>query len=134
QSGHQLELLASDDPGAEVLETVAGETAVTKRVTALLGMDFKTFCRSVLLAQNRFAEFLLAKPAERDQVLKGVFGLERLDRAYGVAKERLAAIRAELDAVAGELDRIADARDRLPGAKEAEERAAARAQRLEAAA
>jgi exonuclease SbcC len=121
QSGHQLERLASDDVGAERLEAVSGDGAVTERVTALLGMDFKTFCRSVLLAQNRFAEFLHARPAERDQVLKGVFGFERLDRAHEIAKARLAAAAAELEGIAAERDRIADARERLPDA-EAEER------------
>ena len=117
QSGHQLERLASDDADAERLETVSGESAVTQRVTALLGMDFKTFCRSVLLAQNRFAEFLNARPTERDQVLKGVFGLERLDRAHEIAKARLASANAELDAFAAERGRIADARERLPDAE-----------------
>ena len=123
QSGHQLERLTGDGPGAASLETVSGETNVTQRVTTLLGMDFKTFCRSVLLAQNRFAEFLAARPAERDQVLKGVFGLERLDRAHEIAKARLAAARAELDGIDAERERIAGARERLPGA-EAEEKAA----------
>ena len=52
-------------------------------------MDFKAFCRSVLLAQNRFSEFLKATPAQRDEVLKGVFGYERLDEAQRVAKSRL---------------------------------------------
>jgi exonuclease SbcC len=132
QSGHQLERLASDDEDAERLESVAGEAAVTSRVTALLGMDFKTFCRSVLLAQNRFAEFLHARPGERDQVLKGVFGLERVDRAHEVAKGRLSAARAELDAVAIEMGRVADARARLPEAEAEEKDAGERATRLTA--
>jgi len=132
QSGHQLERLASDEADAERLETVSGEAAVTRRVTALLGMDFKTFCRSVLLAQNRFAEFLNARPADRDQVLKGVFGLERLDRAHEIAKARLAAAGAELDGIATERRRIDDARDRLPGAEADEKAAEERVTRLAA--
>ena len=36
---------------------------MNERIEQILGMDFKTFCRSVLLAQNRFAEFLKATPA-----------------------------------------------------------------------
>jgi len=130
QSGHQLERLASDDPDAERLEIVSGEAAVTQRVTALLGMDFKTFCRSVLLAQNRFAEFLNARPADRDQVLKGVFGLERLDRAHEIAKARLATARAELEGIEADRERIADASDRLPGVEAEQQGAAERVARL----
>jgi len=132
QSGHQLERLASDEDDADRLETVSGEAAVTRRVTALLGMDFKTFCRSVLLAQNRFAEFLNARPADRDQVLKGVFGLERLDGAHGVAKARLAAADAELEGMAVERERIDDARERLPAAEAEEKEAGERVARLTA--
>ena len=51
-------------------------------------MDFKAFCRSVLLAQNRFSEFLKATPTDRDKVLKGVFGYERARRGASVAAER----------------------------------------------
>ncbi len=63
-SGHQLELLADDDPDAQVLEVRdAARAPMNERIEQLLGMDFKTFCRSVLLAQNRFTEFLKATPA-----------------------------------------------------------------------
>src|SRR5262249_21630870 len=64
-SGHQLERLATDDAEAAVDERVQQEALVTERVEQLLGMDFKAFCRSVLLAQNRFSDFLKATPGER---------------------------------------------------------------------
>ncbi len=128
-SGHQLELLTSDGPDAAVVETVTLEAAMTERVEQLLGMDFKTFCRSVLLAQNRFSEFLKATPAQRDAVLKGVFGFERLDDALRVAKSRVERIDLELAALAKERERIADAR---AGLEEARDRAAATRARLQA--
>src|ERR1700693_4402248 len=89
QAGHTLALLGSDEAEPEVLETVTGERAVNDRVAQLLGMDFSAFCRSVLLAQNRFSEFLHATPTERDRVLKSVFGYDRLGAAHDVAKSRL---------------------------------------------
>ena len=58
---------------------------MNERIERLLGMDFDAFCRSVLLAQNRFAEFLRATRAERERVLKGVFGYERFDAALAAA-------------------------------------------------
>ena len=44
-------------------------------------MDFDTFCRSVLLAQNRFSDFLKATKTDRDKVLKGVLSCEQIDAA-----------------------------------------------------
>ena len=118
-SGHKLELLAADEPDADVVETVTLERDVNARIEQLLGMDFKTFCRSVLLAQNRFAEFLKATPAQRDAVLKGVFGFERLDDALRVAKSRLDRVEMELASFEKERERVSDARDRLDQARAA---------------
>jgi DNA repair protein SbcC/Rad50 len=69
---------------------------VTERIEALLGLEFEAFRRSVLLAQNQFAGFLEATPVERNQVLKGVFGFDRLDAMRGVVKGRLDAIGVSL--------------------------------------
>jgi DNA repair protein SbcC/Rad50 len=87
-SQHALYRFEDDADGAEKLELITGESEVTTKVTELLGLDFDAFGRSVLLAQGRFAEFLTARPAERDKVLKGVFGHDRIDRMRAVAKER----------------------------------------------
>jgi exonuclease SbcC len=133
QSGHQLQLLADDEPEAQVLETVTLERDMNARVEQLLGMDFKTFCRSVLLAQNRFAEFLKATPAQRDAVLKGVFGFERLDDALRVAKSRLDRVEMELASFEKERERVSDARAGLDQARAAAEATQARLASLEAA-
>lgn len=93
---HALYRLADDSDDAEKLEQVIGEAEVNERVAELLGLDFDAFGRSVLLAQGRFADFLMARPGERDKVLKGVFGLGRIDRMRAVAKER--AREAEIEA------------------------------------
>ncbi len=132
-SGHQLELLAADEPDAEVVETVTLERDMNARIEQLLGMDFKTFCRSVLLAQNRFAEFLKATPAQRDAVLKGVFGFERLDDALRVAKSRLDRVEMELASFEKERERVSDARARLDQARAAAEATQARLAALDAA-
>ena len=132
-SGHQLELLASDHLEAEVLETITLERDMNARIEQILGMDFKTFCRSVLLAQNRFAEFLRATHAQRDAVLKGVFGFERLDDALRVAKSRVDRIDMELASFERERERISDARAQLAGAKDEAEGSRLRLHALEAA-
>ena len=132
-SGHQLELLADDTPDAQVLEVVTLEGAINERIEQLLGMDFKTFCRSVLLAQNRFSEFLKATPAQRDEVLKGVFGFERLDDALRVAKMHVERTDLELTSLGKERERIVEAREQLDEARAAADRSRERLQALESA-
>ena len=129
-SGHQLERLASDAPDAEAIEHITGERAIRQRVEELLGMDFDAFCRSVLLAQNRFSEFLMATPAERNEVLKGVFGYERFDAAHDEAKRRVAAADAVLDELARSHEAAERARVELVEARAILDAAAATADRL----
>ena len=132
-SGHQLELLADDAPDAQVLEVVTLEGAINERIEQIIGMDFKTFCRSVLLAQNRFSEFLKATPAQRDAVLKGVFGFERLDDALRVAKMRAERIDLELSTLGKERERVVEAREQLDEARARAERSRERLHALESA-
>lgn len=135
QSGHSLDHLASQEPGSESLEpTITGETAVNRQIEQLLGLDFKGFCRSVLLAQNQFSRFLKATRGERNDVLKGVFGLDLIDAARVRAKFRLERLQAELEGLAEKRREIAEAKAELPGAAENEERASTRRRGFEEAA
>src|SRR5215207_3158249 len=134
QSGHQLMRLARDDAGAEPIETVVQEGQVNERVEVLLGMDFNTFCRSVLLAQNRFADFLKATRTERDKVLKGVFGYERLDAAKGAADRRVDREIVALEGLQRERGAIDEARTRLDEARTRADAAAKDLQAFDAAA
>jgi len=92
------------DLSRKPLEIVSGDTPVNRRVEELLGLDFAAFTRSVLLAQNRFAEFLTSRAGERDAVLKKVFGFERLDTMRQRARER----QAEAEGRVAELQKQVD--------------------------
>jgi DNA repair protein SbcC/Rad50 len=133
-AGHKLELLTEDGADPEVREIVTGERATNERIESLLGMDFRAFCRSVLLAQNRFSEFLKATAGDRDKVLKGVFDLDVLDEAQRVAKSHLDRVEAELEALGDERRRIDEARGRLEEARTNAATAASRLRDLEDAA
>lgn len=109
QSQHSLVRLATDSDAAEELERVVLEADVNERIVELLGLGFDAFSKSVLLAQGRFAEFLKSRPAERDKVLKGVFGHDRIDAMRELAKRRADALAVELEKIAvriAELERI----------------------------
>ncbi|MEA2057696.1 MAG: SMC family ATPase, partial [Actinomycetota bacterium] len=108
QSQHALYRLEEDAPDAAKVEQVVREGEVNARIAELLGLDFDAFGRSVLLAQGRFAEFLTAPPRERDKVLKGVFGYDRVDRMREVAKEMAGLAEIEGQKATVNVDHLAD--------------------------
>ncbi|MFQ5947969.1 MAG: AAA family ATPase [Acidimicrobiia bacterium] len=133
QGAHQLYRHASDDPASERLDTEDRDREMTARVEELLGLDFAAFRRSVLLAQNQFAQFLHAAPGPRDEVLKGVFGFDRIDRMHLVAKERRDAARRDLEELGRLRQEIDEDRNRLAEARRQLEQATAAVHSLEAA-
>lgn len=65
-------LAAAEDPAGE---PVAGGTQeVGTELQEVLGLDRVQFSQTVVLPQGRFATFLRAKPEDRAQVLRDVFG------------------------------------------------------------
>lgn len=119
----------SETDGRNPLELLSGARNVNVRIEEILGMDFAAFSRSILLPQGEFAQFLQATAAEKDRVLKGVFGLERIDRMRQLARERALAATLAMDGVAKELaesESAAAEREKLgPQLERAAERAAA---------
>ena len=93
QSQHALYRLEEDSllPPAErekiAIEKISLKGEVDSRVMELLGLDYDAFVRSVLLAQGEFAEFLNATSKQRNQVLKGVFGYELIDKIRELAHQ-----------------------------------------------
>lgn len=125
QSNHTLYRM-DDDEGDVAVATQ--KTDVNERVEQLIGLDYDGFSRSVLLAQGRFAEFLTARPADRDRVLKGVFGHERIDAMRQAAKERVSALALDIEKLAGRLEAAEHAEARLDELRQA---ATGHAERLE---
>jgi exonuclease SbcC len=114
-----LTRLGSDAP----VET--GQTAVTARIEALVGLDFPAFCSSVILPQGQFDKFLMATEGERSKILKGIFRLDRVDTIRERAKVRLgrvneqvAELRGELRALPADPERLASLRIRMAAARE----------------
>ena len=112
-SQHALYRLPGDEPDDEPVEKVLLERGVNNRVEELLGLDYQGFGRSVLLAQGQFAQFLNARPAERDNVLKGVFGYERVDALRELAKESTRRGENEIEKLGIRLEHAAAAKVRL---------------------
>ena len=117
-SQHALYRLFDDSEDAEQVEKVLLERDVKTRIEELLGLDFAAFGRSVLLAQGEFARFLTARPAERDKVLKGVFGYDRITTMRELAKEAVRTSTAEVDKLAIRIDHALGAKKKLQERRE----------------
>ncbi len=102
-----------EDPDGEPVEKLTLEGEVNDKIVELFGLDYAAFERSVLLAQGRFAEFLQARPADRDRVLKGVFGHDRVDRMKALAKERRDEAELNLERIGVRLQRFDEIAARL---------------------
>ena len=64
----QMQLVALTANGEEVLEQT--EHGVCGKITEIVGMDFRNFSRSIMLAQGDFAAFLNALDSERMDILE----------------------------------------------------------------
>ena len=112
-SVHQLFRLADDRRESKQIEKYVLEKIVTERVETLLGVDFHSFGRSVMLAQGQFAEFLGATPADRDAVLKRMFGYDRVADMHKAAKDSVRDAEHEIDKLSIRLEHTKAAKERL---------------------
>src|SRR5262249_54569314 len=64
--------LGAEDESTEML---AADSAATKRIEQILGLTFENFCTCVVLPQGDFANFLHAKPGDRQKILTNLLGL-----------------------------------------------------------
>ncbi|MDQ1075749.1 MULTISPECIES: SMC family ATPase [Microbacterium] len=87
---------------------------VGTRLDEILGLSQQQFLQVILLAQNRFARFLLAKNDERLSLLRTLFGTRsfedyaaQLDEKRKRAQERLAAEGVEVSTLLDEAERLA---------------------------
>lgn len=118
--------------GGSRLEQLDGDTAAplaadkgtTAAVQHLLGLDFDQFTRSVVLPQGKFADFLHAAPAARQQLIEQLMALDWIDTVRSQANrrgvragERLVSVErsiAEIGVADGdEIERLVTRRDLL---------------------
>lgn len=101
------ELYALSDEGEKVL--ASGWVKVTRQIEELLGFRGEQFRQVVVLPQGRFREFLVAKSADREEILKRLFRTERYTAIQELLKaaakklhEQLEFIEAECGALLGQ--------------------------------
>lgn len=98
--------MSPDDLG----EVLAGTPAeMEQAVLDAVGLPYEQFTTCVLLPQGRFADFLHAKPATRQQILVNLLGLHVYEQVREKATARAAAAEAAVAAVDQLLGGLADA-------------------------
>ena len=81
------------------------------KLAEILGMDYETFTRAILLPQGQFDLFLRGSPRERRETLIKLYGLEALQAMRERAAARLAALIEQKARLEGELDTLAEAEE-----------------------
>ena len=119
-------VLDRDDLNGGDTEPLAADSGVTKAVEQLLGLSFEHFTSCVVLPQGDFAEFLHAKPGDRQAILTRLLGLgvyERIareaNREASAAGDRAALLAEQLSAYADATDEAVAEADRRVRALEA---------------
>ena len=102
QKAASLERLADPrgrgEPGEPPTEVLAKDLAgVGEAVERLLGLSYEDFCQCVVLPQGQFADFLHAKPNDRQEIMLRLLGAEHYRQMMVRANQRAsdAAKRAE---------------------------------------
>jgi DNA repair protein SbcC/Rad50 len=111
-------LAAPGDPTQPLAKDLAG---VNEAVERLLGLSYEDFIQCVVLPQGQFADFLQAKPGERQEILLRLLGAEHYKQMMVKANQRSAAAGQRADTIAETLRGYADA---TPGAAAAAQAAA----------
>src|SRR5437867_1240086 len=112
--------------GDEWRSLARGVRQTTEKIEELLGLDYDTFTRVVLLPQNEFDAFLRGQPEERRAILTRLLALEIYGKIQQRANQLAAGARTEADVLTSVLERdYADATpERLSGVRDALARAA----------
>jgi len=96
---------------------------VGTKVAEIVQLSQEQFLQVILLAQNRFQEFLLARSEERQALLRTLFGTRRFAEYDDALQLRLKRLEAELGGARGEMERLArQLAELLPGDGAEEER------------
>ena len=132
KAANEPALYRFDDANSrEPTEKWVTKKEVDAKILELLGLDFDAFSRSVLLAQGQFDKFLGADPAEKTKVLKGLFGLERLDDMKRLAFNWAKDVKNNIDNLDVRLDFAKQAQTKCKELREQIKVAKARQKQLE---
>ena len=77
----------------------ANKNTVSEEITAILGLDFEAFKRSIMLAQGEFAAFLKAKDEDRRTILEAAASVSIYDELKKALNDKVNTVEAEYQKV-----------------------------------
>lgn len=87
RTGKTTESGLSEREGDEWIQDISGSDRLTGRIEELLGLDFDSFTKTVVLPQGKYAEFLSSEPSKRRDLLEKILELGVYKRVADRAKE-----------------------------------------------
>ena len=87
RTGKTTESGLSERENGEWVQDVSGSDHLTNRVEGLLGLDFDSFTKTVILPQGRYAEFLGSEPSKRRELLEKILELGVYKRVADRARD-----------------------------------------------
>ncbi|GGS17091.1 AAA family ATPase [Deinococcus knuensis] len=108
-----------------------GAKGISERIRRAVGLDFRTFARSVMLPQGEFSRVLHGTGKERQALLGELTGLDHVAAMQRVASDRAKTLKLEAQSLSGLLDSeyagvTAEAADTLRAEREATDAEAGR--------
>ncbi len=95
QAENEVRFERLDEDGRWTGLNDGGSKAISERIRKVVGLDFKTFTRSVMLPQGEFASLLHGNGKERQMLLGELTGLDHVQEMQKVASERARDLKAE---------------------------------------
>ncbi len=92
-----------------ILEELIGEEwerCSTQNVAEIIGMDFKTFTRVIILPQGQFDEFLKGEAGKRREILRQLAGFQIFEQMRKEASDRTIRFKAEREGLEKVLESI----------------------------
>ena len=102
--GTRLEQLAEDGKSWRLLADRSAD--VVAQVTAILGLDYQTFTRTIVLPQGEFDSFLRGEERERREILSRLLGIDTYVQTGRAARMRAAGAKQLGETLAGQLERL----------------------------
>ena len=105
RTGRTTESGLSEFVGDEWIQDASGSERLTARIEQLLGLDFDSFSKTVVLPQGRYAEFLSSEPSKRRELLEKILELGVYKRIADRAKEVETSAKARVETLRESLAR-----------------------------
>lgn len=105
RTGRTTESGLSEFMGDEWIQDESGSERLTARIEQLLGLDFDSFSKTVVLPQGRYAEFLSSEPSKRRELLEKILELGVYKRIADRAKEVETSAKARVETLRESLAR-----------------------------